>query len=174
MNVDLPPTPPEVTIVVPARDEGANLADCLASLVAQTGVRLEILVVDDHSTDRTGEVARSFAGVRVISPGPLTPGWTGKNNAVVAGAKEARGVWLLCRDADTVHLPGSLARALAEAKENRAELLSYSPEQIVVTFAEKVVMPVIFAELASQYPPAKVRDQSSGVVAANGQYILVR
>ncbi|HYU46724.1 MAG TPA: glycosyltransferase [Terriglobales bacterium] len=174
MNVDLPPTPPEVTIVVPARDEEANLADCLASLVAQTGVRLEILVVDDHSTDRTGEIARSFAGVRVISPGPLTPGWTGKNNAVVAGAKEARGVWLLFTDADTVHLPGSLARALAEAKEHAAELLSYSPEQIAVTFWELATLPVVFAELARQYPPSKVSDPASPIAAANGQYILIR
>ena len=174
MNVELPAAPPEVSIVVPARNEEACLGDCLASLVAQTGVRFEMIVVDDHSTDRTGEIARSFAGVRVISPGPLPQGWTGKNNAVVAGAREARGEWLLFTDADTVHLPGSLARALAEAKNERADLLSYSPEQVVVTFAEKAVMPVIFAELAAQYPPAKVRDSSSGVVAANGQYILVR
>jgi glycosyltransferase involved in cell wall biosynthesis len=174
MNVELPAESPEVTIVVPARNEEACLGDCLASLVAQTGVTFEVIVVDDHSTDRTGEIARSFAGVRVISPGPLPEGWTGKNNAVVAGAKEARGEWLLFTDADTVHLPGSLARALAEAKEHGAELLSYSPEQVVVTFAEKAVMPVIFAELAAQYPPEKVRDSSAGVVAANGQYILVR
>src|SRR6266478_4745262 len=173
MDIAVPATP-EVSIIVPARNEEVCLGDCLTSLVAQTGVEFEIIVVDDGSTDRTRAIAESFAGVRVLSPGPLPAGWTGKNNALVAGAREARGEWLLFTDADTVHLPGSLARALAEAKENRAELLSYSPEQIVVTFAEKVVMPVIFAELASQYPPAKVRDQSSGVVAANGQYILVR
>jgi glycosyltransferase involved in cell wall biosynthesis len=174
MTVELSAALPEVTIVVPARNEEACLGECLSSLAAQTGVRFEIIVVDDHSTDRTGEIARNFAGARVISPGPLPPGWTGKNNAVVAGAREAHGEWLLFTDADTVHLPGSLARALAEAKKERADLLSYSPEQIVVTFAEKAAMPVIFAELAAQYPPAKVRDSSSGVVAANGQYILVR
>jgi len=173
MDIAVPATP-KVSIIIPARNEEVCLGDCLTSLVTQAGVVFEIIVVDDDSTDRTRTIAESFAGVRVISPGPLPSGWTGKNNAVVAGAKAARGEWLLFTDADTVHLPGSLARALAEAKENRAELLSYSPEQIVVTFAEKVVMPVIFAELASQYPPAKVRDQSSGVVAANGQYILVR
>ena len=174
MTVELSAALPEVTIVVPARNEEACLGECLSSLAAQTGVRFEIIVVDDHSTDRTGEIARNFAGGRVISSGPLPPGWTGKNNAVVAGAREAHGEWLLFTDADTVHLPGSLARALAEAKNERADLLSYSPEQIVVTFAEKAAMPVIFAELAAQYPPAKVRDSNSGVVAANGQYILVR
>jgi len=170
---------PEVSIIVPARNEEASLGDCLESLTAQTGVAFEIIVVDDGSTDRTREIAQSFAGVRVISPEPLPRDptgrmWTGKNNAVVAGAKDARAPWLLFTDADTAHRPGSLARALEEAKKERADLLSYSPEQVVVTFAERAVMPVIFAELAAQYPPQKVREQSSGIVAANGQYILVR
>ena len=169
---------PEVAILVPARNEEASLGDCLASLTAQTGVAFEIIVVDDGSTDRTREIAQSFAEVRVISPDPLPQGWTGKNNAGIAGAKEARAQWLLFTDADTVHLPGSLARTLAEAKTERADLLSYSPEQVAVTFAERAVMPVIFAELASQYPPQKVREHSSGqsseIVAANGQYLLVR
>jgi len=174
MNVELPAAPPEVTVIVPARNEAACLGDCLTSLAAQTGVTFEIIVVDDHSTDRTGEIARSFAGVRVISPGPLPEGWTGKNNAVIAGAKQARGEWLLFTDADTVHVPGSLARSLAEAKEHGAELLSYSPEQIAVTFWELATLPVVFAELARQYPPSKVSDPTSPIAAANGQYILIR
>jgi len=165
---------PEVSIIVPARNEEASLGDCLHSLTAQTGVSYEIIVVDDGSADRTRKIAGSFAGVRVISPGPLPAGWTGKNNAVVAGAKKARAEWLLFTDADTVHLPGSLAWALAEAKSERADLLSYSPAQVVVTSAERAVMPIVFAELAAQYPPHKVREQSTGVIAANGQYILVR
>src|SRR5208282_953688 len=103
-----------------------------------------------------------------------TKTWTGKINAVIAAAKKACSPWLLSPDPDTVHHPGSLARALTEAKTERADLLSYSPEQVVVTFAERAVMPVIFAELATQYPPQKVRDQTSEVIAANGQYILVR
>src|ERR1700686_1560132 len=165
---------PEVSIIVPARNEEASLGDCLESLTAQTGVGVEIIIVDDGSTDRTREIAQSFAGVRVISAGPLPDGWTGKNNAVVAGANEACAQWLLFTDADTVHLPGSLARALDEAKRKEADLLSYSPEQEAVTFAERTVMPVIFAELAAKYPPQKVREQTSGIVAANGQYLLVR
>ncbi len=179
MNNLLPTAPvassiPEVSIVIPARNEESSLGTCLESLTAQTGVIFEIIVVDDASADRTRAIAESFAGVRVIFPDPLRQDWTGKNNALIAGAKKARAEWLLFTDADTVHLPGSLARALVEAKDQRADLLSYSPQQVVVTFAERAVMPVIFAELAKQYPPHKVREQSAEIVAANGQYILVR
>jgi glycosyltransferase involved in cell wall biosynthesis len=174
MDGSIPDAIPEVSIIVPARNEEASLANCLESLTAQTVVAFEIIVVDDGSTDRTREIAQSFAKVRVISAGPLPDGWTGKNKAVIAGAKEARAQWLLFTDADTVHLPGSLARALEEAKREGADLLSYSPEQVVCAFAERAVMPVVFAELASQYPPQKVREQNSGIIAANGQYILVR
>jgi len=166
--------PPQGSIIVPARNEEASLADCLQSLVAQSGVTFEIIVVDDHSTDRTRAIAESFPGVRVLEAGPLPQGWTGKNNAVTIGARHARGQWLLFTDADTVHLPGSLAGALNEAQENGADLLSYSPEQIAVTFWEMATLPVVFAELARQYSPSKVSDPASPIAAANGQYILIR
>jgi glycosyltransferase involved in cell wall biosynthesis len=166
---------PDVSIVVPARNEEANLGACLESLVTQTGIAFEIIVVDDGSTDRTREIAQSFAGVQIISAEALPDQtWTGKSHAVVAGTKAAWAPWLLFTDADTVHLRGSLKRALEEAERERADLLSYSPEQIVETFAERSVMPVVFAELAVQYPPHKVREQDSRAAAANGQYILVR
>jgi glycosyltransferase involved in cell wall biosynthesis len=164
-----------VSIVVPARNEEANLATCLESLISQSGVVFEILVVDDDSTDRTREIADSFSdrGVCVFEAPELPLGWTGKNNAVTAGVRAAKGEWLLFTDADTIHVPGSLARALAEARENEADMLSYSPGQIAVTFWEMTVLPVVFAELARQYPPSKVRDPHSPVAAANGQYILI-
>ena len=205
-----------VSVIVPARNEEACLGLCLESLVTQTGVVFEIIVVDDGSTDRTAEIARSFADgtaagihprpgqaqtsktetkregtasavplseelkvggfsprVTVISAPPLPNNWTGKNNAMAAGAKIAKGKWLLFTDADTVHKPGSLARAVAEAEEHGVALLSYSPEQETRTFWEKAVMPVIFAELAATYPPAKVRDPGSTIAAANGQYLMI-
>ena len=165
---------PQLSVIIPARNEEASLSTCLESLVSQTGVDFEIIVVDDHSTDRTREIAESFPKVRVIEAGPLPPGCTGKNNAVSSGAREARGEWLLFTDADTIHAPGSLARALAEAKDNKADLLSYSPEQIAVTFWEVATLPVVFTELARQYPPSKVSDLNSPEAAANGQYILIR
>lgn len=170
---------PRVSIVVPARNEEASLADCLRSLTLQTGVDFEIIVVNDHSIDRTLEIAASFGtlhpeNIRVIEAGLLPPGWTGKNNAVMTGVREARGEWLLFTDADTIHMPGSLARALQEAEENQADMLSYSPEQIAVTFWEMAVLPVVFAELARHYPPSKVSDPNSPIAAANGQYILIK
>src|SRR6266568_6552653 len=162
-----------VSIIVPARNEEACLGTCLESLIAQTGIALEIIVVDDDSTDRTAEIARSFRGAHGIEAGPLPDNWTGKNNAMAAGAKIAKGKWLLFTDADTVHKPGSLARAVAEAEQHGAALLSYSPEQEVHSFWEKAVMPVIFAELAATYPPEAVNDPASSIAAANGQYLLI-
>jgi glycosyltransferase involved in cell wall biosynthesis len=164
---------PQVSVIVPARNEEASLPACLGSLVAQAGIPFEIIVVDDGSTDRTRQIAASIPGVRVIEPGPLPAGWTGKNNAVVTGAREAKGKWLLFTDADTVHKPDSLARAVAEAESNHADLLSYSPEQEVRGFWERAVMPVIFAELARKYPPSQVSDFSKNLAAANGQYLLI-
>ena len=169
-----PATSPQVSVIVPARNEDVNLNPCLDSLVSQTGVSFEIIVVNDHSTDRTREIAESYANVRVIDAGPLPSGWIGKNNAVTTGARAANGSWLLFTDADTVHNPGSLARALNEAAENKADLLSYSPQQIAVTFWEMAILPVVFAELARQYPPKKVSDPASPEAAANGQYLLIR
>jgi hypothetical protein len=166
---------PRVSVIIPARNEEASLGDCLKSLVAQYGLVFEIIVVDDYSTDRTREIASSFLGeqVQVIEAPPLLSGWTGKNSAVAAGAKAARGQWLLFTDSDTIHLPGSLARSLEEAKHHGAALLSYSPKQIVKSFWEKAVMPVIFAELAATFRPSQVSDPKSRAAAANGQYLLV-
>jgi glycosyltransferase involved in cell wall biosynthesis len=165
--------PPQISIIIPARNEESCLAACLQSLTTQTGVSFEIIVVDDHSTDRTRAIAQSFPSVQVVEASPLLSGWTGKNNAVTSGARHASAEWLLFTDADTVHLPGSLSRALEEARTQHASLLSYSPAQIVDSFWEKAVMPVIFAELASKYRPSQVSDPNSPAAAANGQYILV-
>jgi len=164
---------PSVSVIVPARNEEACLGRCLQSLVSQEGVEFEIIVVDDASTDRTREIAQSFPPVNLVSAASVPPGWTGKNNAVWTGAKQARGQWLLFTDADTYHLPGSLARSVAKALEHGAALLSYSPRQEVRGLWEKAVMPVIFAELAVTYRPSQVSDPASNVAAANGQYILV-
>ena len=174
MPETISPTTPQLSVIIPARNEEASLGTCLESLISQTGLDFEIIVVNDHSTDRTSEIAEGFPKVQIIDARSLPDGWTGKNNAVATGAHAALGQWLLFTDADTIHTPGSLARALAEAKDNKADVLSYSPEQIAVTFWEMAILPVVFAELARQFPPSKVSDPKSPEAAANGQFILIR
>jgi len=164
---------PAVSVIVPARNEEACLGACLDSLLAQTGVDFEIIVVDDQSTDGTREIAASRSGVRVIEAGPLAEGCSGKCNAAQSGANVAGGAWLLFTDADTVHLPGSLERSLREAREHQVALLSYSPAQEVHGLLENAVMPVIYAELAATYRPKDICDPASEVAAANGQYLLI-
>ncbi len=169
----------ELTVIVPARNEEDCLGDCLQSLVSQSedifelGRDWELIVVDDHSTDGTAEIARGFAGVTLMQAGKLGPGWTGKTNAVWAAARQARGRWLLFTDADTQHEPGDLRRALHEAERHKAGMLSYSPRQIVRGFAQRSLMPLVFCELALAYPPAKVSDPAQHIAAANGQFLLV-
>jgi glycosyltransferase involved in cell wall biosynthesis len=160
------------------------LSGCLASLLAQSergfllGERWELLIVDDESTDRTAEIAaeaaRSHAGVTVLAPPKLElGGFTGKNNACWTAAQQAKGRWLLFTDADTIHEAGDLSRAIHEAERHHAALLSYSPRQIVAGFWQQAVMPLVFSELASVYPPKQVSDPASRLAAANGQFLLV-
>ena len=115
----------ELTVIVPARNEEDCLGECLKSLVGQSedifqlGRDWELIVVDDHSTDRTAEITRGFAGVTLLEAGKLEAGWTGKSNAVWTAARRARGRWLLFTDADTMHEPGDLRRAIHEAQRNK-------------------------------------------------------
>jgi glycosyltransferase involved in cell wall biosynthesis len=169
----------ELSVIIPARNEQDCLAACLESLVSQSdnvfelGRDWELIVVDDHSTDQTAEIARGFAGVTVLEADKLEPGWTGKNNAIWTAARCARGRWLLFTDADTIHEPGNLHRAMHEAAKHKVGMLSYSPRQIVSGLAQRTLMPLVFCELALSYPPAKVSDPNQRIAAANGQFLLV-
>jgi GT2 family glycosyltransferase len=182
--------PLTLSVIIPARNEDDCLGDCLWSLVRQQqpqwelGNEWEIIVVNDASTDGTRQVAESFAGVTVMDAPKLEKGWTGKANAVWAGAQVARGKWLLFTDADTVHEPTtptagvsgapSLRLAIIEAERHGVGMLSYSARQIVRGLAQRAVMPMIFADLAATYPPAKVNDPTKRTAAANGQFLLVQ
>jgi cellulose synthase/poly-beta-1,6-N-acetylglucosamine synthase-like glycosyltransferase len=109
----------------------------------------------------------------VLEAGKLEKRWTGKANAIWMAAKKARGRWLLFTDADTIHEPGDLRRAIHEATRHKAGMLSYSPRQIVSGLAQRTLMPLVFCELALAYPPAKVSDPNQRIAAANGQFLLV-
>lgn len=168
-----------LTVIVPARNEAGCLGDCLRSLVAQSDVGFalgrdwELLIVDDHSTDATREIAGTFTGVTLLEAPELPDKWTGKANALWAGVKQAKGNWLLFTDADTVHEPGNLRRALHEAERAKVGMLSYSPRQRVEGFWQRALMPLIYAELAVKYPPQLVNNPASSVAAANGQFLLI-
>jgi glycosyltransferase involved in cell wall biosynthesis len=163
-----------VHVIIPARNEEDCLERCLKSLVEQQGIEFRITVVDDNSSDRTRVIAESFPEVEVMSAPEPEAGMMGKCNALITGAHGSLAKWLLFTDADTVHYPGALAAAVREAEERRVDLLSYSPEQEVVTFVERILMPLVFADLVRTYPPERVNDPQDPTVAANGQYILVR
>lgn len=180
----------EVVVIVPARNEEHNIAACVESLARQSepgfalGVEWLILVVDDGSTDGTlrvaRELSRSHAGIEVMQ----APAWkqerhgfTGKNAALWFGAQTdaAKGAqWILFTDADTIHEPDSLHRAIVEADRHGLSMLSYSPRQITTGLMQRAIMPLVFSELASAYPPKKINDPSVSTAAANGQFLLVK
>lgn len=177
-----------LSVIIPARDEEHNLPTCLASLLAQSdehfllGRDWEILVIDDASTDRTRaiatELAASHPGLRILEAPVLElldtqRAFTGKTQACWIGAQQSQGHWFLFTDADTIHEPGNLSRAMHEAERSHVVLLTYSPRQIVTTVAQHALMPLIFSELATVYPPKEINDPAKRIAAANGQFILV-
>lgn len=121
----------QVSIVVPARDEAENLPALLESLRALKCAPLEVLVVDDQSRDATAAIARAY-GARVVTPAPRPSTFIGKPWACLAGAQEARGRYLLFTDADTIHAPDSLQRALSALITSGAGLVSFVPTHRIV------------------------------------------
>jgi len=166
-----------VSAIIPARNEERTIAQAVRSVAEQLEIR-EIVVIDDQSSDGTAELLRRLAHeqpkLRAFEAGSLPAGWVGKNHAAWAGAQRAGCDWLLFTDADAVHLPGSAARALAEAKSSGADLVSYSPGQEMHTWWERAVIPFVFCRLSQLYSYAAVNDPESPAAAANGQYLLVR
>ena len=166
-----------VSAIIPARNEERTIAEAVISVAEQPEIR-EVIVIDDQSSDGTGEILRRLAAgqprLRVCEAGPLPAGWVGKNHAASLGAQKAACDWLLFTDADALHLPGSTARALAEANSRGADLVSYSPGQEMHTWWERALIPFVFCRLSQLYSYAAINDPDSPAAAANGQYLLIR
>ena len=166
-----------VSAIIPARNEEASIARAVESVAAQAEIN-EVIVVDDQSTDRTAAILNELAvripKLKILQAGELPAGWVGKNHAVAVGAAAAQGDWLLFTDADTYHLPGAMTRALADAAEHRAVLVSYSPEQEMETWWERALIPFVYCRLAAKFSFDRINDPSLPDAAANGQFILVR
>lgn len=147
-DIELPAPAPLISILVPARNEEANIGVCLESLRQQDYPNFEILVLDDSSTDGTADIVAGIASedsrVRLLRGQPLPPGWAGKTFACHQLAQEARGSWLLFTDADTVHAPAMLRRVLGVALISRAALISGFPYQRTTSIWQKTAMPILF------------------------------
>ncbi|GAC1661257.1 MAG: hydroxychlorobactene glucosyltransferase CruC [Candidatus Acidiferrum sp.] len=172
-----------ITCIVPARNEEEVIGSCITAVSLLPEVS-EIIVVDDESTDNTAGIVVALAAqlaqppqaprLQLLSARSLPAGWTGKNYAAFAGAKRAKGSWLLFTDADAELLPGAAARALHVAEETGAALVSFSPEQITETWYEKALLPFVYCRLAARFSFEAVNDSNSPAAAANGQFLMIR
>ena len=171
--------PPLVSVIVPARNEAHNIARCVSSILSTTYPNLELIVVDDSSTDATVQIAREAAAgdsrVRVITSPPLPDGWFGKQWACATGAKVARGSVLQFTDADTVHGADLVTRSTNAMRGARAQLFSVAGRQELGGFWEKTIQPQIFTILSMRYGGTESVTQATSVSnkIANGQCIFV-
>ena len=169
---------PLVSILIPARNKERNIGNCLASLGRIDYPNVEIIVIDDRSTDGTACLVESFAQgdsrIRLIRNQELREGWTGKNFALFKGQSFAGGQWLLFSDADTIHAPEALSVSLQFALEKKLDMVTLLPNLIGECFWEKLLQPIAGAILMISFPLHKSNNPSSPVAFANGQYILIK
>ena len=177
---DVPADAPRVSIVIPARNERRNVERCLRSVLASRYPALEAFLVDDHSEDGTGAIARAIeAGdsrLRVLESPPLAPGWFGKQWACATGARAASGEILLFADADTEQSPDLIPRAVNAMRGLDADLMSVAGWQELGSFWERLLQPQVFAMLMIRYggTAGVNRARRPEDVIANGQCFLVR
>jgi chlorobactene glucosyltransferase len=169
---------PLVSVVIPARNEAAVIETVVRSVLASRYADLEVVVVDDRSTDATAAIVERLAAadprVRLVRGADLPEGWFGKPWACVQGYRATRGDLLLFTDADTVHAPALLGHAVGALETERADLVTVMSQQVCLTPAERLVMPQFFFLLGTRYHPAAVnRARAASQVVANGQFILV-
>jgi chlorobactene glucosyltransferase len=171
---------PEITIIVPARDEAGNIERCLRSLLAQEypANRLTVLVVDDHSRDETAAIVRNLAArherLALLASPPLPPHWIGKSHACWIGAAAAHGEWLCFLDADVWGEPALLSSAIHAALTQKLGLLSLAPRQELRSFAERLILPCGLILLSFVQDLRRVQARSGPDITATGQFLLIR
>jgi chlorobactene glucosyltransferase len=152
----VPQDEPLISVLIPARDEEANIKTCLESLQKQDYPNFEVLVLDDNSSDGTASIVRRIAAtddrIQLLEGKPLPKGWAGKSYACYQLAKKAKGSWLLFTDADTMHAPHTLRSSLALAIKHNASLLSGFPRQLTTSLQQKITIPVIYFIIMSWFP----------------------
>lgn len=179
-SADPPSDAPLVSLVIPARNEAHNIRRCAESALASSYPRLEVIVVDDHSTDATGAIAAELAArdarLRVITPPPLPSGWFGKQWACTAGAAAAHGELLGFMDADTRQAPDLVTRVVNAMRARVSDLLTVAGMQELGSFWERMIQPQIFAIMLQRFGGTELVNRSRSVSQkiANGQCIWVR
>lgn len=169
---------PLISICIPARNEEQNIRSCVAAVLSQDYPNIEVIVLDDRSTDTTltqlKEIESRDSRLLPISGSELPVGWAGKPHALFQASAVARGQWLCFVDADTFLKPNCLSSCYAKAIETKADLLTTMNQQILGSFWEKVVMPLVMTALSVGFSPRKVNDPSRRDAVANGQFIFIR
>lgn len=167
-----------VSIVVPCRNEEHNLGILVPSLLAQDYPNLEILFLDDRSTDRTLAILEKYretdSRVRVLRGKPLPEGWTGKNHAIHQLAAESRGKWILELDADTFHDPHSISSAVSYAESRNLDMLTLTARCVCKTFGEHLVQPMGIGCFSVWFKLEEVNDPKSKTPLACGQFLMLR
>lgn len=173
-----PMSAPMVSVCIPARNEENNIRRCVEAVLGQDYPNFEVIVLDDRSTDATltqlKEIASCDSRLIPISGSDLPEGWAGKPYALYQTVKVARGEWLCFVDADTFLVPNALSSVYAKAIETNADLFTIMTKQILGSFWEKVVMPLVMTALSVGFSPRKVNDPSRRDAVANGQFIFIK
>lgn len=164
-----------VSVLIPARNEEANIMKCLRSVIEQKYENFEIIVLNDNSTDRTEELINTISDkrLRIIRGKVLEKGWVGKNFACHQLQNEASGKYILFIDADTEMSSNCISDVVAFAEENKTGLLSIMPYEESLTFWEKTVIPMLyFAVMAFLPVPLVEKSQRKEFSMGNGQFLL--
>jgi chlorobactene glucosyltransferase len=170
---------PSLAIVVPVRNEERTIEPCLTGLIRQhyPADRLQLIVVDDSSSDRTAQIVRAIAeksGLQFLHAVALPPGWAGKPYACWRGALAAKAEWLCFIDADTFAEPALLRTAIVAAQHRRLDMLSLEPFQELTGFVDRLVIPLGFLAIAATQDLASINRRDTDEATANGQFMLFR